>query len=82
MLQRALGNDAGASIREDGGDDHFPTIGIVISELHIGSETLTVILRVDEAENPHDESPGRGTPTEALLAEKAASNSVQPSGGG
>ena len=61
---------------------NFPVIGIVISKLHIGSETL---VRVDEAEchpNPHDESPGRGTPTEALLAEKTASNSVQPSGGG
>ena len=69
LLQRPLGNDAAAAIREDGDDDYLPAIGIVVTELHIGSPALAVVLRVDEAEchpNPHDENPGRGTPTEAL----------------
>ena len=74
-----------ASIREDGGDHHFPAIGIVISELHIGSETLAVITRVDEAEchpNPQDENPGQGLRPRLSRQKRPHQNSVQTSGGG
>src|SRR6185312_14324503 len=36
LLQRPLGDDAAAAIREDGDDDHLTAIGIVVTELHIG----------------------------------------------
>jgi hypothetical protein len=63
LLQRPLGDDAAAAIGEDGDDDHLAAVGIVVTELHIGSAALAVVLRVDEADrhpNPHDENPGRG----------------------
>ena len=64
--------DAGMSIGKYGGDDHFPAVRVLVSQLDISSKSLPVVMRVDQVEShsrlpPVRKSPGRGDAQPRLL---------------
>ncbi len=82
LFERSLRDDAPSSEGEDGGDDDFATIVVLVSQLDVGSKRFAVVLSVDQVErhaSPHSESPGGGTPYRGSLGREDRIATRKPS---